>query len=102
MFYLLYYRQGIPHTTRPSSNEILSFVDESVTISILRRWLNATNLTELRARNTMYYLRRLVINAINVNFLMRDTERTKTLDNITRDIAVPSRNGRNIADNLQL
>jgi len=77
-------------------------VDESTAISTLHRWLNATNITELRAQNTMQYLHKLVINAIFVNYIERDTEGTKTLDKITKNIAVPSRNGRNIASRLRL
>ena len=87
---------------RPSQNELVSFVDESVTRYALTRWLNATNLTELRLQNTMPYLRRFVRNAVAINYISRDTERTKTLDDLTRNIAVPSRSGRNVASNLRL
>lgn len=59
-------------------------------------------MTELQAQNTMQYLHKLVINAIFVNYIARDTEGTKTLDEITKNIAVPSRNGRNIASRLHL
>jgi hypothetical protein len=59
-------------------------------------------MTELRAQNSMQHLRKFVINAIFINYIARDTEGTKTLDNITKNIAVPSRNGRNIASRLHL
>ena len=78
------------------------FVDEAETINILQRWLNATNMNELRAQNSLFTLQRFVRRAFIINYDSRDTEATKSLDNITRDIAVPSRNGGNFASNLQL
>ena len=50
----------------------------------------------------MQYLHKLVINVIFVNYIERDTEGTKTLDKITKNIAVSSQNGRNIASRLHL
>ena len=88
--------------TQPQKSEIFAFVDESVTTNVLERWLNATNTTELRDQNTLYTLRKFVRRAFVINYDSRDTEVTKTLDSITKDIAVPSRNGRNIANNLRL
>ena len=88
--------------TRPQESEIVAFVDESVTLDVLERWINATNTTELRGQNTLPTLRRLVRKAFIINYDSRDTEGTKILDSITKNIAVPSRNGRNIANNLQL
>ena len=59
-------------------------------MSVLHRWLSATNMTELWARNTMPHLRRFVMNAMLINYIERNTERTKSLDNLTRNIEVPS------------
>ena len=83
-------------------NEIILFVDEALTINILQRWLNATNIPELKAQNSLYTLQRFVQKAFIINYDSRDTEGTKSLDRITRDIVIPSRNGKNIASNLQL
>ncbi|CAB4435775.1 unnamed protein product [Rhizophagus irregularis] len=82
-------------------DEIITFVDESVTIQVLSRWLNATNMAELRARHSLPHLRRFVQHAFVVNYEKRNIEGTKTLDKLTKTIAVPSQNGKNFASNLQ-
>jgi len=81
---------------------IKEFIDEDTTINVLQRWLSATKIDELRARNSLSVLRHFIQEAFIINYISRDTEKTKTLDNITRKIAVPSRNGKNFASNLQL
>ena len=81
---------------------IKEFIDEDTTINVLQRWLSATKIDELRARNSLSVLRHFIQEAFIINYTSRDTEKTKTLDNITRKIAVPSRNGKNFASNLQL
>jgi hypothetical protein len=82
--------------------EVISFVDESRTINVLQRWLNATNMTELRVQNSLRILQRFVQKAFVINYDSRNTEMTKSLDKITKNIVIPSRNGKNIASNLQL
>jgi len=83
-------------------SEITLFVDETLTINILQRWLNATNMTELKAQNSLHTLQKFVRRTFFINYNSRDADVTKSLDNLTRNMAVPSRNGRNIASNLQL
>jgi len=82
--------------------EIFSFVDETVTAHILSRWLNATNVDELQVQGSMSHLCKFIQYAFAVNYSARDTEKTKTLDKLTKDIKVPSRNGKNFANNLHL
>ncbi|RIA96163.1 hypothetical protein C1645_815735 [Glomus cerebriforme] len=96
------------HTAnRNSSNplqkeEIIAFVDESTAIHVLSQWLNATNIEELRVQNLFSYLCRFIQHAFAVNYSSRDTEKMKTLDKIMKNIAVPSRNGKNFTSNLKL
>ena len=71
-------------------------------MDMLKRWLSAVKIDELRANNSLIYLSHLVKRAIILNYDTRDTESTKSLDKITQNIAVPSRNGKNYASNLQL
>ncbi|PKC00982.1 hypothetical protein RhiirA5_382069 [Rhizophagus irregularis] len=85
-----------------TEGEVISFVNESYTLNILQRWLNATNMTELKAQNSLHTLQKFIRKAFIVNYGLRDTDKTKSLDRMTKDIAVPSRNGKNIASNLQL
>jgi len=78
------------------------FCDGSVTAHVLSRWLNATNVDELHAVGSMPYLCKFIQHAFAVNYLARDTEKMKTLDKLTKNIGVPSRNGKNFASNLHL
>ncbi|POG70962.1 hypothetical protein GLOIN_2v1775382 [Rhizophagus irregularis DAOM 181602=DAOM 197198] len=84
--------------------EIILFVNENLTLDILQRWLlSATNMTKLRDQNSLRVLQRFVRGSLLiVNYDSRDTDAMKSLDKITKKIAVPSRNGKNIASNLEL
>ena len=77
-------------------------MDDSATAHVLGRWLNATNIDELRAQNSMHYLCNFIQHVFAINDSLRDTEKMKTLDKITKIIAVPSRNGKNFTSNLHL
>ena len=99
---LFIHREGNSSTTRPLQSEIISFVDKSITTHILQRWLNATNMVELKTQNTLCTLQSFVQRVFMINYYSRNTDETKSLDKMTMGIAVPSRNGKNIASNLQL
>ncbi|CAG8749997.1 10438_t:CDS:2 [Dentiscutata erythropus] len=64
--------------------------------------LNATNMDELHAHNSIYHLCKFVQSAFAVNYASRDTEGTKALDKLIKSIAVPSRNGKNFTSNIKL
>lgn len=85
----------------PRKDEIVAFIDENATMDVLHRWLNATKMDELRAKNSLPVLRLFIQKAFIISFTARDTEKLKTLDKITQNIAVPSRNGKNFASNLR-
>ena len=51
----------------------MSFVDEDLTTRILHRWLNGTNMTELKAQNSLRTLQRFVIKVFIVNYDLRNT-----------------------------
>ncbi|GES74616.1 hypothetical protein GLOIN_2v1840368 [Rhizophagus clarus] len=89
-------------TTLPRKEEVDKFIDEETTKIVLRRWLNATRLDELKAEGSLIYLCRFVRSAFFINYRARDPEKTKLLDNITKSIAIPSRNGKNFTSNLRL
>ena len=59
-------------------------------------------MNELQAQNSMYYLYKFIQQAFAINYSSRDTEKMKTLDRLTKDIAVSSRNGKNFANDLHL
>ncbi|CAB4435209.1 unnamed protein product [Rhizophagus irregularis] len=90
-------KQGILETTLPQKEDIDDFIDEEKTIIVLRHWLNAVKIDDLRREDSMIYLNNLVKKAVIYNYNTRDPERMKTLDVMTKNLAVPSRNGRNFA-----
>jgi hypothetical protein len=49
---------------------------------------------ELKAESSLIYL--------FINYRARDLKKTKLLDNITKNIAIPSQNGKNFTSNLRL
>jgi hypothetical protein len=100
--FIIFVRQGIPETTLPRKEDIDDFIDEEKTMNVLQRWLNVTKIEDLRRENSLLYLNNLVKKAMVFNYDIRDPEKTKSLDIITKNLAVPSRNGRNFANNLQL
>ncbi|CAB4382008.1 unnamed protein product [Rhizophagus irregularis] len=94
--------QRSQNTTEPlQKDEITKFVDESVTIHVLSRWLNATNIDELKAQHSLPHLRRFVQHAFVINYKERNIEGTKALDKLTKSIAVPSQSSKNFASNLR-
>ncbi|CAG8665092.1 5764_t:CDS:2 [Cetraspora pellucida] len=90
-----------PTTSPLQKEEIITFVDESATIHVLSRWLNATNTDELHAQNSISHLCKFIQSAFAINYTSRDIEGTKALDRLTKNIAVPSLNGKNFASNLK-
>ncbi|CAB5368044.1 unnamed protein product [Rhizophagus irregularis] len=95
-------KRTLSMTSPLQREEIISFVDETVTAHVLSRWLSATNVDELHTLGSMSCLCKFIQNAFAVNYSARDTAKTKTLDKLTKDIRVPSRNGKNFASNLHL
>ncbi|RIA78827.1 hypothetical protein C1645_842250 [Glomus cerebriforme] len=71
-------------------SEIIMFIDESLTKDLLQKWLNVTNMSELKAQDSLNTLQRFVHKALIVNYVSRDTDSTKSLDRLIKDIAVPS------------
>ncbi|CAB4410279.1 unnamed protein product [Rhizophagus irregularis] len=93
--------QGIPETILPRKEDIADFVDEEITKNTLRLWLSAVKINDLR-ENLLIYLCNLVRKAVIINYNVRDPEKTKTLDIITKKLVIPSRNGSDFASNLEL
>ena len=83
-FYILL--EGIRPTTLLQQEDVDDFVDEEITITV--------KIEELRANNSLIKLS--VKGALIFNYTIRDTERTKPLDIITQNIAVPSRRRSNL------
>jgi hypothetical protein len=98
---LYFIRYGIHITTLPQQEDVDYFIDEETTMDVLKRWLSAVKIDKLRANNSLIYLNHLVKRAIILNYNIRDIERTKFLNKITQNIAVPSQNSRNYASPIK-
>ncbi|UZO03510.1 uncharacterized protein OCT59_023917 [Rhizophagus irregularis] len=79
-------KRTLSMTSPLQREEIISFVDETVTAHVLSRWLSATNVDELHTLGSMSCLCKFIQNAFAVNYSARDTAKTKTLDKLTKDI----------------
>ncbi|PKC14435.1 hypothetical protein RhiirA5_409390 [Rhizophagus irregularis] len=88
-------------------NKFLDSVEEAIEILKEKRLrenkdTTAHSLDEneiISDQNSLHVLQRFVQGSLIVNYDSRDTDATKSLDKITKKIAVPSRNGKNIASN---
>ncbi|PKB98959.1 hypothetical protein RhiirA5_403786 [Rhizophagus irregularis] len=78
-------KRTLSMTSPLQREEIISFVDETVTAHVLSRWLSATNVDELHTLGSMSCLCKFIQNAFAVNYSARDTAKTKTLDKLTKD-----------------
>ncbi|RGB21753.1 hypothetical protein C1646_777334, partial [Rhizophagus diaphanus] len=88
--------QGIPETTLSQKEDIVDFVDEETTKNTLQQWLSVMKINDLR-ENSVIYICNLVRKAVIINYNMRDPEKMKTLDIITKNLVIPSRNGGDFA-----
>ncbi|PKK80542.1 hypothetical protein RhiirC2_767984 [Rhizophagus irregularis] len=96
------FKERLESDRLPQKEEISAFIDDTVVMNVLQRWLNATKIDELRSQNSLNILRQFIRKAFVVNYISRDTDATKALDILTQKIAVPSRNGNNFASNLKI
>ena len=87
----------------PSQNIIEQFISENVVAQkILARYLVATNETELRNNGSFVRLVRFVRKAFKIHYKDGDTKKIKDLDMMTKDLAIPSRSGHNLASSLMV
>jgi len=77
----MFCQASILATTLPQKEDIDDFVDKETSMNVLRRWLNAVKIDDLRGENSLIYLNNLVKKAVIFNYNIRDPERTKSLDN---------------------
>ncbi|GBC01033.1 hypothetical protein RclHR1_04040003 [Rhizophagus clarus] len=74
----LFKEQRSRNTTGPlQKDEIVKFMDESVTIQVLSRWLNAMNMGELKEQHLLPHLRKFVQHALVINYEGRNVEGKK-------------------------
>jgi hypothetical protein len=84
------------------NKNIKNFIDEDVVINLLKRYISATNQEELRKRGSLEKLILLVRETFKIHWRGKNIEQVKTLDNITKNIYISSRSGKNIFNTLNI
>ncbi|CAB5380885.1 unnamed protein product [Rhizophagus irregularis] len=94
------YRESKSRST-PSRNDIELFIGEAITMKVLSRQLSAVNIAKLK-ESGVETLIEFVRESFKVSWRGKDLIAIKSLDRITKDLEIPSRSGRNIANFLSL
>ena len=81
--------------------KVEDFITDDVTKKILHRQLEAVNILELERSDGMKKLTEFVIASFKSHFDNRDNEKIKKLNYIMKDLKIPSRSGKDLA-NLQV
>ena len=68
----------------------------------MRRYISATNEAELRRCGSFEKLVQFVRETFRIHWKGKDIERVRSLDNITKDMHVPLKSGKNIASKLNI
>ncbi len=81
---------------------IKDYITDDVTKNMLSRQLGAVDLFELERNDGIKKLTEFVLESFKSHFKGRDNEGVKKLDHITKDLKIPSRSGKNIANILKV
>lgn len=82
----------------PSKSDIEQFIGETVTMKVLSRQLAAVNISQLKDNGGFEPLVEFVRESFKVSWRGKDLQAIKSLDVITRDLKIPSRSGKDIAN----
>jgi hypothetical protein len=85
-----------------TNEDVKDFINEGVVLNTLKRYISATNEAELRRCGSLEKLVSLVRESFKIHWKGKNIERIKDLDNITKNMRVPSRSGKNIAYILKI
>jgi len=82
--------------------EIEDYIDWNVTKKILSHQLDGVNIHELERSNGKKTLIEFVHQNFHAHFNGRDNDKVKALNQITRDLRIPSRSGNNLVNILDV
>src|SRR5690348_17117622 len=82
----------------PSDNEIEHLVGETITKTILSRQLGAVNITQLKEEGGLEILMKFVRESFKSTWNGKNLSAIKSLDTMTKDLQIPSRSGKDIAN----
>ncbi|KAF0510984.1 hypothetical protein F8M41_018363 [Gigaspora margarita] len=91
--------QGVISLTNENIN---NYINEKVTIDVLHRFIGGTNRSELKRCNAVKKLVRLICRMFKIHWQNKNIDQVKNLDNLTKNMHVPSRSGLDIASKLNL
>ena len=84
------------------NEDVRDFINEDVIINLLKCYILATNQEKLRKCRSLEKLILLVCETFKIHWRGKNIEQVKTLDNITKNICIPSRSGKNISSTLNI
>ncbi|CAB4411653.1 unnamed protein product [Rhizophagus irregularis] len=95
-------RKNRASTGNLSQKELKDYVDEEFVQKILSRQLVAVNISELTRNGGFDILVNFVRETFRVSWNGKNLSAVKELDNITKELMIPSRSGNKIVDSLSL
>ncbi|GET61450.1 hypothetical protein GLOIN_2v1876551 [Rhizophagus irregularis DAOM 181602=DAOM 197198] len=93
-------RKNRASTGSLSQKELIDYVDEEFVQKILSRQLVAVNISELTRNGGFDILVDFVRETFKVSWNGKNLSAVKELDNITKELTIPSRSGNKIVDSL--
>ncbi|UZO23420.1 uncharacterized protein OCT59_015760 [Rhizophagus irregularis] len=95
-------RKNRASTGSLSQKELIDYVDEEFVQKILSRQLVAVNISELTRNGGFDILVDFVRETFKVSWNRKNLSAIKELDNITKELTIPSRSGNKIVDSLSV
>ncbi|RIB12018.1 hypothetical protein C2G38_2201843 [Gigaspora rosea] len=90
-------RQGAASLTKENIN---NYINEKVTMDVLNRFIGGTNQKELQKCGAVKKLVQLIREMFKIHWQCKNIDQVKNLDNLTKNMHVPSRSGLDIASKL--
>ncbi|RIB21894.1 hypothetical protein C2G38_2175376, partial [Gigaspora rosea] len=89
--------QGAASLTKENIN---NYINEKVTMDVLNRFIGGTNQRELQKCDAIKKLVRLIREMFKIHWQGKNIDQVKNLDNLTKNMHVPSRSGLDIVSKL--
>ena len=86
----------------PTPNQIKEYISDDVTKKVLGRQLGAVDISKLNCDGCLSSLTEFVRSSFRLHFRERDVNGVKKLDPMTKDLLIPSRSAKNIANSLNV
>lgn len=86
----------------PTPNQIKEYISDDVTKKVLGRQLGAVDSSKLDRDGCLSRLTEFVRSSFKLHFRERDVSGVKRLDTMTKDLLIPSRSAKNIANSLNV